>query len=161
MPKPDCEENKPFLSYTTPDPDQRTDGAVFVRRMLQKHVVWGILGFISSSLLFLAVLLLSRYPRDTATRPQLLPGRSFWPESRYQINDETGQLLKSSSQFPSTQGSLWMTRTGKTLAKSATYFGITSCPVCLLVIVVLFYPLTRRSWRRLCTNPISTKVCFT
>ncbi|KAJ4163225.1 hypothetical protein LMH87_004967 [Akanthomyces muscarius] len=48
--------------------------------MLQKHVVWGILGFISSSLILLAVLLLSRYPRDTATRPQLLPGQSFWPE---------------------------------------------------------------------------------
>lgn len=161
MPKLDCEENKPFLSYTTSEPDHRTDGAFVVRRMLQKNVVWGALGFISSSFIFLAILLLSRFPRDTATKPQLLPGQSFWPEGRYQVHDWIGQLLKVSSQFPSTNASLWMTRTGKTLAKSVMYFGITSCLVRLLVIVVLFYILTRRSWRRLRTNPISTKICFT
>ncbi|EGX95202.1 hypothetical protein CCM_03474 [Cordyceps militaris CM01] len=81
MPTPDSEENVPFMGDKTRDSDQRTDRAVLVRR-LQQNVVCGVLGFISSSLIFLTILLFTRLPTNTTTctKPQVLPGQSFWPE---------------------------------------------------------------------------------
>ncbi|CEJ91358.1 hypothetical protein VHEMI07076 [[Torrubiella] hemipterigena] len=81
MAKRDSEENTAFLGYKTPpDADERTNRFGFIQRMLQKNIVWGVLGFISSSFLFLAIILMAGYPRDGNTKPQLLASQSLWPD---------------------------------------------------------------------------------